>query len=437
MKSSSKYCSLYQVDCSVASSGKKVASTKRRVRWRYGFTNPAAVEYGASGVDCRGSEHEVTLVWSITSGKKLIIQDGNEVYYHHGRAEGKFQYSWQRDHRVFTVIAHAAPPMGKHRAEWKQFEMLIDGCSFSRLPKIYQLGPIPAPTGNLIRPASAPKPRSSGNSAHVQSPTRASSAPMPSGRNNGSHERRDDARDEYSWARSVHTIETKRQMNTTSSDVSRGSAPSIPDYISNDNISSLTSGFDDLLSQPMPLANQTSFHQFVDQPADHFNPQKPPSHGAIWSSIMDAYDTGSIRQSLNVPTSVSVTEVSVPVMTHASNLYVDTKNGRSMAGPDIDSPVDVTELDGAMQNLVNLDDISQPVLKEYSYGNENVIPNPNLSLSEMRKPNKAQAKEIMKTHNVHTQAPNHSALVVYGQSQQYNINGPPPLSFGLGTPSFR
>jgi hypothetical protein len=52
----------YQVDFQAAASGKMVALTKRRLRWRFGFSNPAAIAKGQTGVDCRGEEHEVSVV---------------------------------------------------------------------------------------------------------------------------------------------------------------------------------------------------------------------------------------------------------------------------------------------------------------------------------------------------------------------------------------
>ena len=75
-------------------------------------------------MQCRGYEHETTLTWSITSGKRLIIDDGKEVHYSIGRrAEGKFQHSWTgSNNHVFTIVAYASPPLSA-RPGFKQFEL--------------------------------------------------------------------------------------------------------------------------------------------------------------------------------------------------------------------------------------------------------------------------------------------------------------------------
>lgn len=72
---------LYQIDFSAVAAGKRVSSSKRKIRWRFGFANQQAVRDGLTGMDCRGEEHEVSIVWSITSGKRRIHMDGKEVHF--------------------------------------------------------------------------------------------------------------------------------------------------------------------------------------------------------------------------------------------------------------------------------------------------------------------------------------------------------------------
>jgi len=135
----------YQIDFTAVASGRRIASTKRRVRWRFGFTNQEALSSGMTGTDCRGEEHDITLVWSLTSGKRLVLADGQEVHYSNSRSS-VFDFSWtMRGNHVLKVIAHASPPMGsgsnKHKStQFRQYDFFIDGQSFFNLPKVYRLG---------------------------------------------------------------------------------------------------------------------------------------------------------------------------------------------------------------------------------------------------------------------------------------------------------
>jgi len=132
---------VYQVDWQNAASGKRVSATKRRVRFRFGFSDKEALEIGLTGTACRGEEHDVTLVWSVASGKRLITADGQEVHFSKGaRTENKFHFSWaMQGGHIITLIAYAAPPLFLTPG-FRQFDLLLDGCSYFDMPKIYELG---------------------------------------------------------------------------------------------------------------------------------------------------------------------------------------------------------------------------------------------------------------------------------------------------------
>ena len=132
---------IYQVDWHNEASGKRVSATKRRIRWRFGFSNREALEEGLSGVDCRGEEHEVVLVWSLTSCKRLVIVDGQEVHFSTGRrTDSKFETSWTMfGGHMFKIIAYAAPPLFND-STFRQFDLQLDGMSFHSFPKIFELG---------------------------------------------------------------------------------------------------------------------------------------------------------------------------------------------------------------------------------------------------------------------------------------------------------
>ena len=132
--------SFYQIDWSHEQAGKRVAAAKRKIRFRFGFANEAALAQGLKGPECRGSEHELLLVWSLTSGKKQVLVDGNEVHYSKGKmGENRFESSFVIAGHVGKIVAHAAPPL-QTIPGFRQFDMHIDGMSFFEMPKIYELG---------------------------------------------------------------------------------------------------------------------------------------------------------------------------------------------------------------------------------------------------------------------------------------------------------
>jgi len=132
---------MYQIDFTAVNAGKQIASSKRRVRWRFGFANLDAVSAGQTGQDCRGEEHEVTIVWSVHSGKRIVIADGKEVHYSHSRNK-TFDFSWtMRGNHVLKVIALAQPMT--EQPNIRQYDFLVDGQSYFTFPKVFKLGLTP------------------------------------------------------------------------------------------------------------------------------------------------------------------------------------------------------------------------------------------------------------------------------------------------------
>jgi hypothetical protein len=105
------------------------------------------MDEGLTGTECRGEEHDVTIIWSVTSGKRHVSMDGKEIHYSASRS-GLLDYSWtSRGNHVMKVIAHAAPPL-QPVPGFRQYDLLIDGQSFFTMPKVYELGikgSIPSP----------------------------------------------------------------------------------------------------------------------------------------------------------------------------------------------------------------------------------------------------------------------------------------------------
>jgi hypothetical protein len=71
----------YQIDYKVSGAGKTLGVTKKKVLWKFGFANEDALRDGLTGSQCRGSEHEVTFIWSLASGKRQIFSDGKECHF--------------------------------------------------------------------------------------------------------------------------------------------------------------------------------------------------------------------------------------------------------------------------------------------------------------------------------------------------------------------
>jgi len=132
---------VYQIDFQEACSGKRVSISKRRIRWRFGFSNADAIRQGLVGTDCRGEEHEIVLVWSLTSGKRHVLADGQEVHFSQGKiTEVTFETSWtMAGGHLLQIVAHAAPPLF-YTPGFRQFDFLLDGCSYFDMPKIFELG---------------------------------------------------------------------------------------------------------------------------------------------------------------------------------------------------------------------------------------------------------------------------------------------------------
>ncbi|KAL7471431.1 hypothetical protein ACHAXS_011719 [Conticribra weissflogii] len=132
----------YQVDYVAVNCGKMVAASKRRIRFKFGYTNLEALSQGQTGQDCRGSEHDVIITWSLSSGKQAIALDGQEVFFDVGDTTKVNQAFRDKFGTTLHVKLHAAPLSTKANPDpdWKQYDLLIDGISFFKMPKIYEIG---------------------------------------------------------------------------------------------------------------------------------------------------------------------------------------------------------------------------------------------------------------------------------------------------------
>ena len=259
---------IYQIDFTTASTGKVVAQTKRRVRWRFGFSNAAALSAGGTGTDARGEEHEVILIWSLTSGKRLVLMDGKEVHFSMGKpTAGKFQTSWtMRGNHVLKIVAYAAPPV-RNRPGFKQFELFLDGMSYFTFPRIYELGTKAggAHVRGMVRHEGASA-RGGGEGG-----VRSSQQPY----NNYSLPAEDDA-----WARQAETYEARRGINEVPAEVGFATAPTTAASSTDDLMAAPLAGAGqgDLMDRPGALLDTSVPTMVPPQPQfDEFAPQAAPA----------------------------------------------------------------------------------------------------------------------------------------------------------------
>lgn len=133
----------YQVDYTNAFVGKRVNHTKRRVRFIFGFASLDAVRSGFTGSACRGDEHEVVLVLSWASGKQCVTLDGKEIYRNVDRSasNGTFVLCFNVGQHVCILKGSIGILSGVGFAmASKSFDLTVDGKSYFRMTKIYELG---------------------------------------------------------------------------------------------------------------------------------------------------------------------------------------------------------------------------------------------------------------------------------------------------------
>ncbi len=107
---------------------------------RYGFPNKAALDAGEMGTKCRGEEHDVTLIWSVTSGKQMILANSRQI--HSGSYKSSiFEHQWTDERgNVIRLVALSIPPKDNTVGDGRQYDLFINGVSFFTLPKAYEIG---------------------------------------------------------------------------------------------------------------------------------------------------------------------------------------------------------------------------------------------------------------------------------------------------------
>jgi len=97
-----------------------------------------AARDGRTGKALRGEEHEVQLVWSIKSGKTRVYWNKRNIsnLFREGNRSGMVEFAWKsRSGETLQIVAHSEARPGVN-----QYDLMIDGVSFFKLPFLSELG---------------------------------------------------------------------------------------------------------------------------------------------------------------------------------------------------------------------------------------------------------------------------------------------------------
>ena len=106
----------YQIEFRVENKGKQISASKRTLHFRFGFANSSAMSTGKIGDDCRGVEHHLCIIWSITGSKRSISMDGAEVMYSAGKRANRsrradiLEASWDMSNHSYELMCYAYKP---------------------------------------------------------------------------------------------------------------------------------------------------------------------------------------------------------------------------------------------------------------------------------------------------------------------------------------
>lgn len=462
---------VYQVDFSTTSKGKRLAGTKRRVKFGFGFSNPDAIEKGFKGIHCRGEEHDVTLVWSLTSGKRVVTADGEEVHFSVGkRSDLQFECSWtMKGNHVMKLVAHASGITVNKTEGFRQFDLFLDGMSYFDMPKIYELGVV---DGNAIVNRGAQNTMSFA-SAQVHSPRYDDYGDSyDNGQSYGYEQSYDSGHylpeEDYNRG-SDYNFRAQSAIDINYAPAPRREEPRRAESMPTVDLVSEPVPTQDLLaSPPAALIDQSVNHFAVDE----FAPIAPPpaTYNDVSHQILSAYGpapTAPAVPALAYESHTHQQAPSAPVSYSPQNSYVapqgtpmstttNTTGYFSQQAPEqsmyqqpqqqsilrdsADSPTSVrqlTDVEKAMQNLVNFDDISEPAMaplklsmakveaKKKNDGKSRPLPptvpswhvGGQASLAEIKthtQPRAAPSQDVMRTHAFDPAAGGHGMMVVYG-----------------------
>lgn len=468
---------VYQVDWMNEASGKRLSASKRKIRFRFGFSDTAALQAGASGPACRGEEHEVLLVWSLTSGKKLVTMDGEEIHFSCGGkiTENRFETSWSLGCHTVKIIAHAAPPLFQTPG-FKQVDLLIDGLSFFEFAKIFELGTKrgansksvvvrgednDAAYSNYSLPPSCYNQQSSTESSFAQRPSleshRVSDSDLSSETSAVSME--EGPSSSQAPAQTVEDILSSPNnpssdqdfFESCSSETSLLSAQAdeftpqivVPESPSFSMVSNqILSAYAPAPANPSMQALANDSHTYGYESAATVSPQSqyyneaPPQQNFYEQSQQRSYYYEQQLQQLAAPAAVESTSHTAPVTPFAHPVTPTMEPLSIGEMEEREAPPALSHLEKAVRSLVHLDDITETVetpeqrkSRQHKMAHQPVQSKPlpptqadwNLGLQprlgdiKQNAPPKVQSgKEIMRTHAFDPAAAQAGMMVVYG-----------------------
>jgi len=136
----------YYIDHTVKNTAKVLGASKKRVTFKFGVASAKALEEGMVGAHCRGSEHEIVFIWSLTSGKRHVMADGKAVHSSESRKNGwttdtEWQHVFNLNVSSFGVFrAHIITQPAPQGTNMRPFDLRLNGVSFFKFNQIFQLG---------------------------------------------------------------------------------------------------------------------------------------------------------------------------------------------------------------------------------------------------------------------------------------------------------
>lgn len=300
----------YGIDAELCNKGRRFAGTKRRVKFSFGFGNRDAIERGLSSAECRGEEHQVVMIWSLTSGKQRVLADGIEVHFSRHSVTNKFECQWtmKSGHQVTVVGAWA--PLAK---DIRNFDLRIDGLSFWDMPKIFQLGNSGGRKGASTSTSMPPRRRTVASESSTNTPA----------------------------AQSTSSCASTSTCGSLSDSLSQGRKIAAP--LSSPLSVSQTAVWDDLLSAPLPVpACSLKSHELPPcstlTTTQHANPfatdsenDVTPMERALKSLVnMDAWPSQSSCMSRS-PSTSDLSVQSAYASTHPTGHYASTGSSNQLS----------------------------------------------------------------------------------------------------------
>jgi hypothetical protein len=138
----------YQIDYKVQNTAKTLGFSKKKVIFKFGIANPDSIRQGLTGAHCRGSEHEVTFLWSLKTGKRQLLVDNKDVHFSESGQNGwTTDRAWQHVFHVRDVSTGGnfrchfiSQPVNKEVPGSIPFDLRVAGVSYMSFNQIFQLG---------------------------------------------------------------------------------------------------------------------------------------------------------------------------------------------------------------------------------------------------------------------------------------------------------